>query len=128
MVYGEDASSQVLRETELREAAEQLAARKELERLDHLKDEFLALASHELRTPLVPLQGYLQMLLKVLPSDEAEPRLREYANIALSQARHYSGSSRESGDRSRLRPGREADHRRDSLFAGDHAFSQARHY
>src|SRR5262249_15285853 len=40
------------------EITDQIRAREELERLNHLKDQFFSLASHELRTPLVPLMGY----------------------------------------------------------------------
>lgn len=48
------------------EITEQVRAREELERLDHLKDEFLTLASHELRTPLTPLSGYADMLQRLI--------------------------------------------------------------
>jgi two-component system, chemotaxis family, CheB/CheR fusion protein len=48
------------------EVTEQVRAREELERLDHLKDEFLSLASHELRTPLVPLNAYSELLARMV--------------------------------------------------------------
>jgi PAS domain S-box-containing protein len=35
----------------------------ELRKLDHLKDEFVALVSHELRTPLTSIIGYLDLVL-----------------------------------------------------------------
>lgn len=45
---------------------EQAQARRELERVDLLKDEFLALAAHELRTPLTAIQGHTQILQRAL--------------------------------------------------------------
>ncbi|WP_437805149.1 CheR family methyltransferase [Sorangium sp. So ce1078] len=49
-----------------------------------MQDRFLAMASHELRTPLVPLHGYLDMLLSLLPKD-GDPRLHRFASLARSQ-------------------------------------------
>lgn len=45
---------------------EQVQARRELERVDLLKDEFLALTAHELRTPLTAIQGHAQILQRAL--------------------------------------------------------------
>jgi signal transduction histidine kinase len=39
------------------------AANVELQRLDRMKSDFIALAGHELRTPLTAVYGYVQMLL-----------------------------------------------------------------
>ncbi|MGK3984130.1 CheR family methyltransferase [Sorangium sp. So ce136] len=50
-----------------------------------LQDRFMAMASHELRTPLVPLRGYLDMLISLLPGD-GEPRLRRFASLARTQS------------------------------------------
>ncbi|WP_437292189.1 CheR family methyltransferase [Sorangium sp. So ce406] len=49
-----------------------------------LQDRFMAMASHELRTPLVPLRGYLDMLVSLLPAD-GDPRLQRFASLARSQ-------------------------------------------
>ncbi|WP_437825260.1 ATP-binding protein [Sorangium sp. So ce1153] len=49
-----------------------------------LQDRFMAMASHELRTPLVPLRGYLDMLVSLLPAD-GDPRLQRFASLARGQ-------------------------------------------
>lgn len=45
---------------------EQVQARRELERLDGIKDDFLSLTTHELRTPLTAILGNAQILLRSL--------------------------------------------------------------
>ena len=48
-----------------RQMADQMELRlkvQELERLDHVKDEFLSMVSHELRTPLTSINGLLSLL------------------------------------------------------------------
>jgi len=45
---------------------EQVRARRELERLDGIKDDFLSLTTHELRTPLTAILGNAQVLLRSL--------------------------------------------------------------
>ncbi|WP_437963156.1 CheR family methyltransferase [Sorangium sp. So ce260] len=52
--------------------------------LRKLQERFMAMASHELRTPLVPLRGYLDMLIKLLPAG-GDPRLGRFASLALTQ-------------------------------------------
>lgn len=44
----------------------------EMQSLDSLKDEFMAIVSHELNTPLTSLQGYVSRLKRNLYSDEEE--------------------------------------------------------
>lgn len=53
--------------------------------LRRLQDEFLAMASHELRTPLTPIQGYLEMLVKLLAGRGDDVRGSRYASQALAQ-------------------------------------------
>jgi len=50
---------------------------KELERLDHSKDEFISMVSHELRTPLTAIYGSLSLLVnnKVGELDEKQQQL-----------------------------------------------------
>lgn len=45
---------------------------KELEKLDHMKDEFVSMVSHELRTPLTSLKGSLDILSHLKDSQEAQ--------------------------------------------------------
>src|SRR5262249_31300881 len=56
--------------------------------LRRLQDRFMAMASHELRTPLVPLHGYLDMLLKLLP-ENGDERLRKFATLARAQGERF---------------------------------------
>ncbi len=53
------------------EITEQTQARQEMERLNLLKDEFLALASHELRTPLTSILGNAELLQRLHKKQEA---------------------------------------------------------
>lgn len=50
------------------------AANAQLQRIDKVKSDFIALASHELRTPLTTIYGYSQMLLynQEIPGDPEE--------------------------------------------------------
>ncbi|MGH2507504.1 MAG: ATP-binding protein, partial [Ktedonobacteraceae bacterium] len=52
---------------------EQVQARRELEQIDSLKDDFLSLAAHELRTPLTTIQGNAQMLHRILRKAKEQP-------------------------------------------------------
>src|SRR5258708_23743225 len=54
------------------EITNQVRARKELEKLDALKDEFLSITAHELRTPLTAMLGNAQILQRMLRHSEAE--------------------------------------------------------
>jgi two-component system CheB/CheR fusion protein len=64
------------------------------------------MVGHELRTPLVPLQGYLEMVLRLLPENEADDRARRYAKTALDQLRRFAGLVGDVVDATRLHTGR----------------------
>jgi len=62
---------------ELRQAYRDLdGAKRDLERLDQTKSDFISIASHELRTPLTTMIGYTEMLLE-------DPALPETAIMML---------------------------------------------
>jgi two-component system CheB/CheR fusion protein len=74
--------------------------------IQQLQDRFLAMAGHELRTPLVPLQGYLDLLVRLLPEKGGDERLREYAGIAQSQVKRLTGLINDLVDTARIRSGK----------------------
>ncbi len=59
----------------------------ELERINHLKNQFLANTSHEIRTPLSSIIGFTHLLLArgYVPTQE---RYQEYLNIIQSSGKH----------------------------------------
>jgi two-component system CheB/CheR fusion protein len=73
--------------------------------LRRLQEEFIALASHELRTPLTPIQGALQMLLKLLADQPGSARPRHYTEVALAQAKRLSRLVKDLLDVARLQSG-----------------------
>jgi two-component system CheB/CheR fusion protein len=48
------------------EVTDPVHLREELQKLDELKDQFMAMASHELRTPLGPLTAYVDLVEKLI--------------------------------------------------------------
>jgi signal transduction histidine kinase/CheY-like chemotaxis protein len=58
-------------------------AYQQLQELDRLKSEFIAIASHELRSPLAIVLGYTMML-----RDDNDGVCRQYAERVLDSARH----------------------------------------
>ncbi len=58
-------------------------AYQQLQELDRLKSEFIAIASHELRSPLAIVLGYTMML-----RDDSEGTRRQYAERVFDSARH----------------------------------------
>src|SRR5204862_291742 len=63
---------------------EQVEARRKVEDLSRLKDEFLSIASHELRTPVTSIKGYTQ-LAKTLIHENDLATSEEYLDIAIEQ-------------------------------------------
>jgi len=84
---------------------EQVEARRKVEDLSRLKDEFLSIASHELRTPVTSIKGYTQ-LAKTLIREEDLGTSEEYLDIALDQIDRMSRLIVELLDVSRIETGR----------------------
>ena len=85
--------------------AEQVEARRKVEDLSRLKDEFLSIASHELRTPVTSIKGYTQ-LAKTLIRENDLATSEEYLGIALDQIDRMSRLILELLDVSRIETGR----------------------
>src|SRR5437773_4220071 len=84
---------------------EQVEARRKVEDLSRLKDEFLSIASHELRTPVTSIKGYTQ-LAKTLIREHDLATSEEYLDIALDQIDRMSRLILELLDVSRIETGR----------------------
>lgn len=84
---------------------EQVDARRKVEDLSRLKDEFLSIASHELRTPVTSIKGYTQ-LAKTLIREGDLNTSEEYLEIALDQIDRMSRLILELLDVSRIETGR----------------------
>jgi PAS domain S-box-containing protein len=84
---------------------EQVEARRKVEDLSRLKDEFLSIASHELRTPVTSIKGYTQ-LAKMLTKEGDLSTSDEYLDIALDQIDRMSRLILELLDVSRIETGR----------------------
>jgi PAS domain S-box-containing protein len=92
---------------------EQVEARRKVEDLSRLKDEFLSIASHELRTPVTSIKGYTQ-LAKTLIRENDLNTSEEYLDIALDQIDRMSRLILELLDVSRIETGR-LEIRRDAI-------------
>jgi signal transduction histidine kinase len=92
---------------------EQVDARRKVEDLSRLKDEFLSIASHELRTPVTSIKGYTQ-LAKTLIRENDLVTSEEYLDVALDQIDRMSRLILELLDVSRIETGR-LEIRRDSI-------------
>lgn len=84
---------------------EQVDARRKVEDLSRLKDEFLSIASHELRTPVTSIKGYTQ-LAKALIHENDLVTSEEYLDVALDQIDRMSRLILELLDVSRIETGR----------------------
>jgi signal transduction histidine kinase len=84
---------------------EQVEARRKVEDLSRLKDEFLSIASHELRTPVTSIKGYTQ-LAKTLIRENDLATSEEYLDIAIDQVDRMSRLILELLDVSRIETGR----------------------
>jgi len=70
--------------SDTRQCIDRVEARRKVEDLSRLKDEFLSIASHELRTPVTSIKGYTQ-LAKMLINEGDLITSEEYLDIALDQ-------------------------------------------
>jgi PAS domain S-box-containing protein len=84
---------------------EQVDARRKVEDLSRLKDEFLSIASHELRTPVTSIKGYTQ-LAKTLIRENDLATSEEYLDIALDQIDRMARLILELLDVSRIETGK----------------------
>lgn len=84
---------------------EQVNARRKVEDLSRLKDEFLSIASHELRTPVTSIKGYTQLAKTLIKEDDLQTA-EEYLGIALDQIDRMSRLILELLDVSRIETGR----------------------
>ena len=84
---------------------EQVEARRKVEDLSRLKDEFLSIASHELRTPVTSIKGYTQLAKTLIRENDLETS-EEYLDIALDQIDRMSRLILELLDVSRIETGR----------------------
>jgi PAS domain S-box-containing protein len=92
---------------------EQVEARRKVEDLSRLKDEFLSIASHELRTPVTSIKGYTQLAKTLIRENDLETS-EEYLEIALDQIDRMSRLILELLDVSRIETGR-LEMRRDTI-------------
>jgi signal transduction histidine kinase len=84
---------------------EQVEARRKVEDLSRLKDEFLSIASHELRTPVTSIKGYTQLAKTLIKEGDLDTS-EEYLDIALDQIDRMSRLILELLDVSRIETGR----------------------
>ena len=92
---------------------EQVEARRKVEDLSRLKDEFLSIASHELRTPVTSIKGYTQLAKSLIRENDLSTS-EEYLDIALDQIDRMSRLILELLDVSRIETGR-LEIRRDAI-------------
>ncbi|HUP64242.1 MAG TPA: ATP-binding protein [Thermoanaerobaculia bacterium] len=84
---------------------QQVEARRKLEDLSRLKDEFLSIASHELRTPVTSIKGYTQLAKSLIHENDLTTSA-EYLDVALDQIDRMSRLILELLDVSRIETGR----------------------
>lgn len=77
----------------------------EVQRLQEMQEEYLALLSHDLRTPLTAMTGYTQLLLRQL-NDKALERAMRSAEAIVKSGAVMERMLQDVLDRSRLRVGR----------------------
>lgn len=86
--------------------AEARAARRDAERANRAKSEFLALMSHELRTPLNAVLGFSELLMSEAFGPLGSPRYRDYATDIRDSGEHLLALINDILDLSRSESGR----------------------
>ncbi|HVT03428.1 MAG TPA: ATP-binding protein [Thermoanaerobaculia bacterium] len=84
---------------------DQVEARRKVEDLSRLKDEFLSIASHELRTPVTSIKGYTQLARTLIQENDLATSV-EYLDVAIDQIDRMSRLILELLDVSRIETGR----------------------
>jgi signal transduction histidine kinase len=84
---------------------EQVEARRKVEDLSRLKDEFLSIASRELRTPVTSIKGYTQLARTLINEGDLKTS-EDYLEVALDQIDRMSRLILELLDVSRIETGR----------------------
>lgn len=105
---------------------EQVEARRKVEDLSRLKDEFLSIASHELRTPVTSIKGYTQLAKSLIHENDLSTS-EEYLNVALDQIDRMSRLILELLDVSRIETGR-LEIRREAIRWPDFVRDVVRHH
>jgi two-component system CheB/CheR fusion protein len=92
------------------EITDSVTARQQIERLDRMKDDFMAIVSHELRTPLVPLTVYSEMVTRLMEESDRgqdwERRVKEAVGKFRKQIGHIERLTNDLLDAARLQEGR----------------------
>jgi PAS domain S-box-containing protein len=104
VVYARDITERKRAEAEAAAALEaQRAANAELERLNRIKSEFIAVVSHEFRTPLTGILGFSELLAEGNFSPE---EVREFAEEIRTSARRLTRLINDLLDLERMQSGR----------------------
>ncbi|GIW05038.1 MAG: hypothetical protein KatS3mg059_1658 [Thermomicrobiales bacterium] len=104
VVYARDITERKRAEAEIAAALEaQRAANAELERLNRIKSEFIAVVSHEFRTPLTGILGFAELLAE---GDFSPEEVREFAEEIRTSARRLTRLINDLLDLERMQSGR----------------------
>ncbi len=103
VVYARDITERKHTEAEIAAALEaQRAANAELERINRIKSEFIAVVSHEFRTPLTGILGFAELLAE---GDFSPEEVREFAEEIRTSARRLTRLINELLDFERMQSG-----------------------
>lgn len=71
----------------IRSVTNEIKRRKEIERIDKAKSEFISIASHQLRTPLTAIKGYISMIIEGTYGKLSPKQKRPMENVYESNER-----------------------------------------